>query len=154
VSGPILDRFDLRLTIGRPNEVELLGAGAGPGEPSSKVRERVALARRIAELRGVAANAALCGGALDRCAPLTPDATRMLEHRLRLGSLSARGLDRVRRVARTIADLELVAKLVSEGSAGRSLDGFDAERFATPLELRHVSSALELRAEVLRNEAA
>jgi magnesium chelatase family protein len=42
---------------------------------------------------------------LDTLAPLTPAARRLLEQRLRQGRLSARGLHRVRRVARTLADL-------------------------------------------------
>lgn len=50
-------------------------------------------------------NAALAGSALDRLAPLEPPASRLLELKLRQGLLSARGLHRVRRVARTVADL-------------------------------------------------
>jgi magnesium chelatase family protein len=50
-------------------------------------------------------NAELSFGQFDRLAPLTPQAALLLERRLRGGSLSARGLHRVRRVARTIADL-------------------------------------------------
>ena len=51
-------------------------------------------------------NAEIAGGDLDTLAPLTAEAAALLERRLRSGGLSARGLHRVRRVARTIADLD------------------------------------------------
>jgi magnesium chelatase family protein len=125
LSGPLLDRFDLRVPIARPDVDELLGGGTG--DPSHVVAERVARARRLASSRGVAANATLPADSLDDVAPLSAGASRILEYRLRQGSLSARGLHRIRRVARTLADLEGV-----EG----------------PLDESHVCGALELRVEL------
>ena len=104
LSGPLLDRFDLRLSVQRPLVGELLGA-SGPGEPSAAVAERVAAARAVARSRGVRCNAELEGAALDAALELTPAGGRVLEHRLTTGGLSARGLTKVQRVARTIADL-------------------------------------------------
>ena len=124
VSGPLLDRFDLRVLVARPDVGDVL-AGP-PGESSSDVAARVALARSRAAARGVTCNAELDGAALDVHAPLAPAAARLLEHALRSGGLSARGLQRIRRVARTLADL-----------AGA--DG--------PLDDEHVATALGLRAE-------
>ncbi len=95
------------------------------------VARRVAAARSLAAARGVACNAARAAGRLDDVAPLEPAARRLLEARLRQGRLSARGLHRVRRVARTLADL-----------AGR--DG--------PLTSDDVYSALALRADVFATE--
>jgi magnesium chelatase family protein len=69
------------------------------------VAARVARARAIARQRGVRANAEIPSSLLDELAPLTEGAVRMLDIALRTGSLSARGLHRCRRVARTIADL-------------------------------------------------
>jgi magnesium chelatase family protein len=103
LSAPLLDRFDLRLEVCRPDPADLL-AGP-PGEPSSVVAERVAAARDVAVLRGVRCNADIPGQRLDELAPLDHGASAFLEHGLRAGSLTARGLHRVRRVARTIADL-------------------------------------------------
>ncbi len=123
LSGPLLDRFDLSVALGRPGAADLLGGP--PGEPSSTVRPRVAGARSTARRRGWPANAEIPSQALDSVAPLTPGATAILERHLRSGSLSARGLDRVRRVARTIADLSGAPKLVGE---------------------EHVAEALQLRA--------
>jgi magnesium chelatase family protein len=124
LSGPLLDRFDLRVEVGRPEPQELL-AGA-PGEPSATVAGRVAAARALATERGVGVNAELPAPRLDEVAPLTPAARAALEAGLRSGRLSGRGLQRVRRVARTVADL-----------AGR----------AGPLDEVDVCLALQLRAE-------
>jgi magnesium chelatase family protein len=124
LSGPLLDRFDLRLDVSRPDAAQLLGGD--PGEPSREVAARVAAARRRAAERGVVANASLPAPALDAVAPLDRPAALLLEDRLRRGVLSARGLHRVRRVALTLADL-----------AGRS----------APLGEEDVCLALSLRAE-------
>lgn len=107
ISGPLLDRFDLRVNVDRPDVDELLPVPGAPnrGEPTAAVAARVADARRIAERRGVACNGWIPGPALADLAALEPGARRLLETRLRQGRLSARGLHRVRRVARTVADL-------------------------------------------------
>ena len=103
VSGPLLDRFDLRIDVDRPEPVELLDGS--DGEPSSTVAARVAEARELARSRGVAANVELDAPALATAAPLSHEATRLLEATLHAGRLSARGLHRVRTVALTVADL-------------------------------------------------
>lgn len=108
VSGPLLDRFDLRLLVGRPDIDALVGAsilGAPPEEPTALVAERVGRCREWAARRGVRANADIPANRLDELAPLDPEAARLLEVRLRQGHLSARGLHRIRRVARTVADV-------------------------------------------------
>jgi magnesium chelatase family protein len=108
VSGPLLDRFDLRVIVDRPEVAELLGGDGGDScsiEPTAVVAARVAGARRLAAARGVACNAELPSASLDASVPLDAEARRLLEARLRQGRLSARGLHRVRRVARTLADL-------------------------------------------------
>ncbi len=130
VSGPLLDRFDLRVTVDRPDVGELLAGDSTRHrsvEPTAVVAQRVVAARRSAVARGVACNAALPASQLDVAAPLERDARRLLEARLRQGRLSARGLHRVRRVARTLADL-----------GGRE----------GPIGLDDIHAALVLRAEV------
>ena len=131
LSGPLLDRFDLRVVVSRPEAGAVLSGP--PGESSAAVAERVAAARALAQARGVGSNAELPASRLDELAPLQPGASRLLEHRLRVGLLTGRGVHRVRRVARTVADLA--------GAAG-------------PLGEEHVCLALSLRAEVLPAEAA
>ena len=110
LSGPLLDRFDLRVEVTKPDPTELI-AGT-PGEPSAVVAERVAAARQRATERGVLANGELSGAELERYAPLDRDAARLLDEALRRGRLTARGFSRVRAVARTIADLHGAGELL------------------------------------------
>jgi magnesium chelatase family protein len=103
VSGPLLDRFDLRVNVVRPDGPEVFRLP--PGESSAVVAERVAEARRRAARRGVAGNASLKGSALESAAPLSESAIETLESEMARGRLSARGAQRVRCVARTLVDL-------------------------------------------------
>jgi len=119
VSGPLLDRFDLRIELARPAVDELLATG--PGESTATVRARVLAARARAAERGVEANGALPAGRLDEVAPLSPGAARLLRRQLELGALSGRGLHRVRRVARTLADLDGQGDEVDEGHVALAL---------------------------------
>jgi len=103
VSGPLLDRIDLMVHVDRPDPSALLGP---MGEGSEAVAERVAVVRALAADRGVRCNAELDGALLEEFAPLEREARRVLEDAVRRGSLSGRGLRRVRGVARTIRDLD------------------------------------------------
>jgi magnesium chelatase family protein len=124
LSGPLLDRFDLVVSLARPEPGELLSTV--PAEPTAAVAGRVAAARRAAGRRGVSCNALLPMVDLDRLAPLTAEAATLLDRQVRIGQLSGRGLHRIRRVARTIADLH--------GAGGSSVGA------------AHVAEALALRA--------
>ena len=131
LSAPLLDRFDLRVVVSRPDAATLVGGG-GPVETTAVVAARVAEARARARERGVRCNADLPAGRLDAVAPLSAPARTLLEYKLRAGTLSGRGLHRVRRVARTLADLAGGGELVGE---------------------EHVCLALSLRGEVIVDEA-
>jgi magnesium chelatase family protein len=103
ISGPLLDRIDLRVEVPAVAP-EALGAAAD-GESSSKIAARVRLAHERAHERQACANAQLAGAALDEHCRLEPAATAFLQlAALRLG-WSGRGFHRVLRVARSIADL-------------------------------------------------
>ncbi len=107
LSGPLLDRIDLRLSVPRLTKHELLGADVG--EASAAVRARVVAARerqldRYASI-GITCNAHLPGPIVRRQAGLTAAAERYLGGAVERAALSGRGFDRVLRVARTIADL-------------------------------------------------
>lgn len=102
LSGPLLDRIDVRVDVVRPSVTELLGE---QGESTEVVSVRVAAARALAGERGFRCNAEMPLSALRRWAPFAPDAQRIIETMLTRGALTARGMDRVRRVARTIQDL-------------------------------------------------
>jgi magnesium chelatase family protein len=103
LSGPLLDRFDLRVTVMRPAVADLLDAG--PSEASSDIAERVRHARATAYRRCGLLNAALDEAGLDEFAPLHDGAAQLLRDEMERGRLTARGYHRVRRVARTVADL-------------------------------------------------
>ena len=103
LSGPLLDRFDLRIHVGRPEVSDLFDAPSG--ESSAEVRARVEQARAAAFERGVASNSELPDDALDEFAPLDPEAKNLFSHAIAEGRLTARGFQRVRRVALTLADL-------------------------------------------------
>jgi magnesium chelatase family protein len=109
ISGPLMDRFDLRLEV-PPVAFTDLDLPAS-GDSSAVVAARVAAARavqaqRYADLPGVRVNADAEGAALDQVA--TPDAAGrdLLTRAASRFGLSARGYHRVLRVARTIADLD------------------------------------------------
>ena len=103
LSGPLLDRFDLRVLVARPAVNELLGGP--PGESTAAVAARVARARSTAVGRGYVLASRIPPNRLDVDAPLDASAARLLRRELERGRLSGRGLHRVRRVARTITDL-------------------------------------------------
>lgn len=110
ISAPFLDRFDLIVPVTRPEPEDLLSGI--PGESSSTVAARVGEARaRAADRSG-------------REPVLSREASELLASRVRDGSLSARGLNKVTRVAQTLTDL-----------AGEDTVAFE-----------HVSEALALRA--------
>jgi magnesium chelatase family protein len=119
LSGPLLDRFDLRVEVTRPTVTDLLGQARG--EPTAAVRDRVLAARAVAEGRGQPTNAQIPADGLDDVAPLTSDAAEVLAAALRSGRLSARGLHRVRRVARTVADLHGAPSAVSAAHVATAL---------------------------------
>ena len=122
LSAPLLDRFDLHVSVGRPTTPELFGGAAG--ETSVVVAERVATARALSKARGYPTSSSIPAHCLNEVAPLSRHAQRLLERRMERGDLSARGLSRVRRVARTLDDL-----------AGRAGD-VTPEAAATALEMR------------------
>ena len=103
LSGPLLDRFDLRVGVTRPDVDDLLASGGG--EPTVVVAARVAAARRLALDRIGMVNANIPPAHLDSLAALHPEARLRLRDQLERDQLTGRGYHRIRRVARTIADL-------------------------------------------------
>jgi magnesium chelatase family protein len=127
LSGPLRDRLDLIVEV--PAVPISAIADAAQGEASPAVRERVLAARRLQQSRfgveGPRMNADLRGGAVDvHCHPDARGRTLLLRAAKQLG-LSARGYDRVLKVARTIADLA-------------SSEGVEREHVAEALQYRLV----------------
>jgi magnesium chelatase family protein len=112
LSGPLFDRFDIAVAVAPPDPDELLGPP--PPVTSADVAVRVEAARRRAAARGVRVNAELSPAALDEVAPLEVGARTLLERHLRSGTLTARGLHRVHRLARTVADLSGAGEAIGE----------------------------------------
>ena len=107
LSGPLRDRLDLTVEVPAV-PVDTLRSTA-PGEPSAAVRTRVVAARVRQEERyrsdDARTNAELTAKLLTRYCTIDRQGGQLLDRAIRRLALSARGYDRVRKVARTIADL-------------------------------------------------
>ena len=107
ISGPILDRIDIHQQL-RQVRAALLGGNHPPGEGSGVVAERVLAARELQRHRlapsGWRTNGEVPGPALRKRLPL-PDGSELLDAAVARGRLSARGVDKVLRLAWTIADI-------------------------------------------------
>ncbi|MGH8381638.1 YifB family Mg chelatase-like AAA ATPase [Pseudomonas sp.] len=104
LSGPLLDRIDLHLTVAR--EATALSPVAGNGESSASIAAHVASARELQQQRQGCANAFLdLPGLRQHCALSTAD-QHWLESACERLSLSLRAAHRLLKVARTLADLE------------------------------------------------
>ncbi len=105
ISGPLLDRIDLHVDIDPVNPWEMKNDDGAVRETSAAIRERVVVAynRQIARQGHV--NATLDGAELDRVANLDDELTNFLNTAAEKMGMSARGYNRIKRIARTIADL-------------------------------------------------
>lgn len=139
ISGPLLDRIDIQVELPSLSFGEL-AADASPGEPSAVIRQRVVAAREFmrerldAEIKrggkrgidGIFCNAQLDAAGIRRTCRATPEASRLLHEAYDRLGLSARGYDRVMRLARTIADLDASETIgpdhIAQAVSLRSLD--------------------------------
>lgn len=103
LSGPLLDRVDLGVTVGEVPWAVLRAPSQGP--TSDAIRERVARARTHQRERGVVTNAAIPDAKLDDLVRANCEALDLLGRAVEGLHLSARAARRLLRVARTIADL-------------------------------------------------
>ena len=132
ISGPLLDRIDIVIELPSVSFDEISGTAA-PGETSADIRARVNAARRFSfERQQIAGeehpvlNAAMTPAMLRRYGTLTDEARDMLRSAFENLGLSARGHDRILRVARTVADLDgsdvIREDHIAEAVMYRSLD--------------------------------
>jgi magnesium chelatase family protein len=125
ISGPLLDRIDLQVMVQRL-PAETLRPGSSTAEASASVRERVCAARERQERRSGDCNARLTSDLIEEVCALSPEAWELLEQATERFGLSARAHQRVRRVARTIADLggraEITVEHVAEALGLRQFD--------------------------------
>jgi magnesium chelatase family protein len=128
VSGPLLDRIDIHAEVLPVDYTQL--ASREKAESSSCIRGRVALARERQLKRyagtGIVNNAGITPAMLREACRMEPAAETMLKAAFERLGLSARGYDRVLKVARTIADLDgaeiIQTPHISQAVQFRSLD--------------------------------
>lgn len=139
ISGPLLDRIDIHLSVPAVPYGELAFGGAA--EPSAAIRARVEAARarqreRFRDEPGLHANAHMAAREVRRYCRIAPEVERLLRAAVERLGLSARAYHRVLKVARTIADLAgaepLAAVHVSEAIQYRTLDRTRGPALSSP----------------------
>ncbi len=109
ISGPLLDRFDIHVRI-NPVDYESISSTAKE-ESSAAIRERVQKAREIQLERfkgtDITCNARISDGIISEVCVLTKDASEMMKSVFDKMGLSARGYNRILKLARTIADMDV-----------------------------------------------
>jgi magnesium chelatase family protein len=132
LSGPLLDRIDLRVDLPPVTRAAWLD-GLGPPETTAEVARRVAAARAAAGSRlagtGLTVNSQVPGRLLRERWAVPRPALQLAERALERGALSVRGFDRVVRVAWTLADL-----------AGRAVPGSDEVAEALGMRLQRAAA--------------
>ena len=128
ISGPLMDRIDIQIDVQAVPYKELSNSRAA--ESSETIRHRVMTARNI-QLRRffdekVYSNAQMAPRHIRKYCVLTPECEKIMENAITKLGFSARGYDRILKVARTVADLEgvedLAPKHLSEAVQYRTLD--------------------------------
>lgn len=124
ISGPLLDRFDLHVPVNSVNTRHFQAPSQGEG--SEQIRERVIASRDRQHGRQGKTNSRLSGQELDQVCALEESQRELLEDAMENLGLSARAYHRTLRVARTLADLEGVARVstqhLTEALGYRTLD--------------------------------
>lgn len=105
VSGPLLDRIDLHVDVDAVNPWEMKRNDDISSESSAQIRERVIAARNRQISRQGYVNALLDGADMDKYVVLSDEITEFLNNAASTMGMSARGYNRIKRIARTIADL-------------------------------------------------
>ncbi|MBC8026942.1 MAG: YifB family Mg chelatase-like AAA ATPase [Steroidobacteraceae bacterium] len=135
ISGPLLDRIDLRVAVPAVSSEELLDENAPASVTSAQAAALVRAARELQLARASKLNCDLTGKEIQKFCRIDRVGRRLLAGAREKLALSARGVHRVLRVARTIADLEM-ANLEPMSSK----DGA-----ATAISMTHLAEALQLR---------
>ncbi|MDR1116915.1 MAG: YifB family Mg chelatase-like AAA ATPase [Oscillospiraceae bacterium] len=125
ISGPLLDRIDMRVEVSSLGYSELEKRGGG--ESSETIRKRVEAARKRARLRyrgsGIESNAGLPSHMIGEYCKLDETGSRLMKNAFDKLNLTARSYDRILRLALTIADLDMS-------------DGVEASHIAEALQYR------------------
>lgn len=128
ISGPLLDRIDLQVTV---PAVPFRDLAAGPDGQTSAQLQQLVLAARAKQTQRFAntqvyCNAQMTPSQVQQLCPLEPQARQLLERAMDRLGLSARAYNRILKIARTIADLAGEAQIttphLAEAIQYRSLD--------------------------------
>lgn len=129
ISGPLLDRIDIHIDVPPVQYSEL--SSQREGESSDKIRERVIRAREVQEDRfkkykNVYCNSQMTARMIRRLCPLESEGEKLIKNAMEKLYMSARAHDRIIKLARTIADIELSedikARHIAEAIQYRTLD--------------------------------
>lgn len=128
VSGPLMDRIDIHVEVPSLSVEEI--TGKAKGESSAKIRKRVIAAHQLQQERyrgeNINHNSDLSGKLKEKYCPVEDGAEYFLQNAIERLGLSARGYDRVLKMARTIADLDnsslIKDRHISEAIQYRSLN--------------------------------
>jgi magnesium chelatase family protein len=129
LSGPLMDRIDLQVTVARLKPEEM--TRSPEGEASSTVKERVQKSRHIQQVRFQAEHRVNCNAQMQsrhirQCCQLDEPSRNLLEAAIKRLGLSARATDRILKVSRTIADLanspSIQVSHIAEAVQYRTLD--------------------------------
>src|SRR5258705_10253605 len=130
MSGPLLDRIDIHIDVPAVRFRDLTGDPPPDAEDSASIRRRVISARERQAQRlsgdGIYSNAAMTPRLIRRFCRIDAESETMLERAMTRLGLSARAYDRILKVSRPIADLEVSDEIqsthVSEAVHSRTLD--------------------------------
>jgi len=112
ISGPLLDRIDLHVDVDAVNPWEMKSNTDSYAETSETIRKRVVAARARQISRQGYVNALLDGADIEKYVVLTDELTNFLNAAAEKMGMSARGYNRIKRIARTIADLRGDEKII------------------------------------------
>ena len=130
LSGPLLDRIDLKINVERVKFFEL--TDSSNEETSEEIKKRVDRARKIQEERfagtRIRVNAKMNSKMINEFCKLDDECSKLMELAFEKYHISARGFTRILKVARTIADLDgsqnIATKHITEALAYRNIDRF------------------------------
>lgn len=172
LSGPIMDRIDIQLTMRPVPPEDMVRRQRSEGkdnacqcETSAEIARRVLVARKIQQIRfagtDVHVNAGMTGEMLGKFCRLSDECAALMEKMSNRLGLSARAFSRVLKLSRTIADLEDAAAMVSygcrlnghedlSGESGFGAMGYDAITLPgsyreSPIAPRHILESFSYR---------
>lgn len=147
LSGPIMDRIDIQIWCKSVSAKDLLHKREA--ETSATVAERVAMVREIQRQRfagdGIFCNAQMDNRLMEKYCPLSTECRDFLEKAMDRMGLSARAATRIIKLARTIADMDYVAKNadVIPITVGQAMPDMTGQ--AMPIMVDHLAEALSFR---------